>query len=204
MIAKERLWRCKLCLPPALPACFIRPKMRNKQIRPKRLKLNSIRPTEDQYQARIDLCVTLLGGRYHKSQIKEAVRQFVKQQMGAAYDERTLTARSVEEYLARARRQMADTCTQKLVENTENATAFYENVIRSDKASWREKIEAQKQLDLIQGLHAPKRTEITGGGGAPLVPTTSPEVARALEVVYGVGREKVAAGQNGENGRHPG
>lgn len=154
-----------------------------KPTRPKPLKEGSIKPTIDQYQARVDLCITLLATRMHKSQIKSAIRQFVAKQMGI---DREVSARTCEEYLSRAREQMAERRKQTTDQHINNGLGLYEQLIRDSKTPHHVKLRAQERIDILLGIEAPKRTEITGAEGAPLL--VPPGALEALELVYGRGR----------------
>lgn len=123
------------------------------------LKPDSKKPTEEQEETRIDYAVELLSRRYHKSQMKAAMRAFVDKQMAEVYGAgRTiLTARTIETYLSRAKARMAALRKEHLNESYEKSVSLYESIIRDPKTTTRERIRAQERLDIITGIESPMR-----------------------------------------------
>lgn len=133
-----------------------------------------LKPTNEQLQERIETTIECIGLRLHKSQIKKVLRD--------KYGD--MSGRTVEAYLSRAREQMHSNCRAHVAEHTNKALSFYESVLRNPKATMRDKLQAQERIDILLGLEAPKRTELTGAEGDPLIPAT-PEMDTALALVYG-------------------
>lgn len=161
---------------------------------------NTWKPTEDELEARISLVVDMLARKFYKHQIKSALRELAKRQLPNTYrgpDER-LDARTIEAYIARAKERLAAIGAQTAAEQFRATVAHLEAVLRDQKASIRERLEAQRDLAKMYGIDQPGRVLFNPNPEDPSAEDgeekaeTRPAVLTALEVAYGVGRAAVA------------
>lgn len=151
-------------------------------------------------EARIALVVDLIGRRLHKHQIKSVLREFAAKQMPLTYKggAEKLTARTIEDYISRARERILGNNIETANEQFRVSKALYEGIIRDPKSSNRERMEAQRELNRMYGIDQPGRILFNPNPEQPLENQTSddsetrPAVLQALEVVYGAGRQAMA------------
>ncbi len=141
---------------------------------PKKRRPTSRHPTDEEEESRIAFARTLLATRQYKHQMKIALRQFIaRQRHEAGLKIEAVCAKTLESYIARAREANRAVVDRQIQEQITESVAFYETIIRDLKAPIRDRLLAQQRIDAVLGTEAPKRTEITGGGGAPNSVTTT-------------------------------
>jgi hypothetical protein len=149
-----------------------------------------VKPTNDQLRERIEFTTECLAQMLHMSQIKAAVRG----KFGAE-----LSARTIDRYVALAREEINRAAACPRDDFIAQITATYSAIIRNQKIAPQAKCRALEGIRAMFGLDAPKRQEITGADGQPLMPAGAEE---ALRVVYGErALAPVAPAENG-NGEH--
>jgi hypothetical protein len=152
--------------------------------------------TQKEVEERIDATIDMLARCWHKSQIKTGLRELVRRQTGVDKD---LCGRECERYISRAKDKILAKAAAPRDDMIAESRAVYEAIIRDPKVAASVKVRARERMDLLQGLDAPKRQEITGADGQPLMPAGAEE---ALRVVYGErALAPVAPAENG-NGEH--
>lgn len=97
----------------------------------------------------VDLAESLLSRRYSKA--------FIKSQLKEKFD---CCARTCERVLSRARERIIAASGADRTAHRQDALAFYNSIIRDDKANVREKIIAQERIDKLLGLEAAAKIEL--------------------------------------------
>lgn len=80
----------------------------------------------------------------------------------------SVDSRTSDRYMARAAKILNDAANLPRAELINRAMGFYESVMRSRDATYRDKLRAQERIDKLFGLEAPTRTELTGANGLPI------------------------------------
>ncbi|MEM1225948.1 MAG: hypothetical protein AAGJ40_09625 [Planctomycetota bacterium] len=125
--------------------------------------------TEDEMDERIRYTASLLYRGLFKSQIKKELRT-----------KYSVDARTVERYLSRAREEMLVELRDTRDNHKASSLKFYQSVLSDPKATFSNKIQAQKRIDFILGLHAPTQLSITDVDGKSLSPGELDEQLVAL------------------------
>lgn len=112
---------------------------------------NPGRTSKTDLEQRIELTHRLLASRARKGDIKKTLI--------ARWG---VSARTAENYLARARERILADSQQPREQHRANAIAFYESIIGDMQASTRDRIKAQERMDRLLGLEAPTR-HVHGG-----------------------------------------
>lgn len=120
-------------------------------------KKNPGQTAQDELDDRIRVTAQLLGKGLYKGQIKKALREKY------GVEERT-----IETYLARAREILLEDLNQTRDVHKSGALAFYKSVITDSNSTIGNKINAQKRIDFILGLHAPTKVSFTDAEGKTL------------------------------------
>ena len=76
---------------------------------------------------------------------------------------------TIDRYLIQAREELKKRLQTPPEEFKSNAVAFYESIISSPVEKTADRVKAQENLCALLGIKAPKRTELTGADGTPLV-----------------------------------
>lgn len=113
--------------------------------------------TRVEQEERIEFVCKAIGQGFRKSEIKRMV--IAKYQV---------TARTVENYLARARERLREHVEGTIEDHRSEAIEFYQSILRSKDSSARVKVQARKRIDQIIGLDAPRKQEIAGKDGGPI------------------------------------
>lgn len=100
------------------------------------------RPTDDEYAERVDYAYALLARRKRPSEIKRRMR--------AKWP--GMPARTIQNYLARAREQIQANAAQGRAVLRADSLALYESGIDDDKVPFRDKVKAQERIDKLLGL----------------------------------------------------
>lgn len=120
-------------------------------------KKNPGKTSEDQLEERVAATKDLLAKGMYKGQIKKAISE----QYG-------VSRATVENYLSRARKILIEELKQTTDVHKSDALGFYKSVLADPTATTGNKIQAQKRIDFILGLHAPTRLAITDADGRTL------------------------------------
>jgi hypothetical protein len=120
------------------------------QRRASRKKKNPGRTPEDEFDERVRMTVQLLSAGLYTSEIKKAIK-----------DKYQVDARTVENYLSRARDILLLELREDRDVHKSQSLAFYRSILRNPEAKLHEKIAAQKRIDHILGLHSPSRVAFT-------------------------------------------
>ncbi len=128
------------------------------------------KPTRKEYDTRIDAVAKLLVQGAKKGEIKKQAK-----------DQWGVSARTVENYLARARERLIAEMDEPKEVLVLQALHIYEAVINDGESYGMEKIKARERIDKLLGLESPFRHELSGPGGKPIQTSTlSPEAARKI------------------------
>ena len=120
-------------------------------------KKNPGRTPVDELEERVRLTRDLLSKGLYKGQIKKVL----KEKYGVDHT-------TVETYLLRAREILLAELNQARDVHKSDALAFYKSILTDPKATVGNKINAQKRIDFILGLHAPTRVAFTDANGRTL------------------------------------
>jgi hypothetical protein len=115
------------------------------------------KPSQEELEERYRVTAQLLAKGLYKGQVKKA--------LGAKYG---IESRAAEDYIARAREILLAELNQARDIHKSDALAFYKSIITDPKATVGNKINAQKRIDFILGLHAPTRVAFTDANGRTL------------------------------------
>lgn len=125
---------------------------------------NPGRTPEAEVERRVSECRVALESHFTKGEIKK--------QMKEKYG---VDARTVENYLSRAREQIVQEVAETREYLRSQSVAVYRRILRSPDSTAKDKIMAQRQIDHILGLHAPWKVAQTDTDGKDI----SPDEARA-------------------------
>lgn len=124
-------------------------------------KKNPGQTSEEELEKRVELVLKMLISGYRKSLIKTVL----KQRYG-------VTARTVENYLSRAKQILLLELKEERDDQCARSLAFYRSVLSDATAKTKDKINAQRRIDLLLGLQAPTRVALTDPeGNTPAAPT---------------------------------
>lgn len=124
-------------------------------------KRNPGQTAEAELVARVELTLNMLTKGYRKSVIKTVMRQ--------RYG---VSPRTVENYLARAKEILLVELKEERDEHAGRSLAFYRSVIADPAVKMKDKLVAQRRIDLLLGLQAPTRVALTDPeGNTPAAPT---------------------------------
>jgi len=126
------------------------------------------RCTEREAEERTQLVVDLMSLGYHDGQIKRTV--------AGRY---SVSPRSTEIYLGRARQVLKETADGNPQEQRGCSLNVYAKVVRDPTATNFERIKAQSRIDRILGLEAPQRVEHSGA--ITVDKAMEPDVSAAIE-----------------------
>ena len=146
-------------------------------------------------QERIDFCVECLGLRWHKSQIKRGFWARFDGENKDTKGKRT-TARTIEDYLARARETMRQRFLERAENHADAAIAFLEGVIRSSKSKCVEKLKAQEQLTELLGLAQAQKLIVRHEDTTE----RKEDIDRRIDAVFGIVRRATPAPATETNG----
>jgi hypothetical protein len=121
---------------------------------------NPGKTTRDELEERVGITMHLLDKRVPKHRIKKVLAN----RFGVGY-------RTVERYMARARKQIIAASGKSKKEHRLEALRFYESVITGPDATLRERMDAQSEICKLLGLNAPTRLRHGGDRGAPPIET---------------------------------
>ena len=148
----------------------------------------SQRPTLEDRAERIDQVIYLLCMGYRRSGIHEVLMS-----------KHGCTSRTVDNYLAEARKLLAEQSGEPRHVHVGMALEIYRTVLRDKQASNKDRIAAQHRIDRLLGLEAPRRLEHAGTDGGPIkvdgqsaasIILSSPELhARAAALAVDAARE---------------
>jgi hypothetical protein len=113
--------------------------------------------TAAEIEKRIETCEMLIARRVTKTQIHAAMLQ--KFNIGW---------RQADRYAARARDRLMKRAGRSKDELRCESLALYESVIQSSNARTQDRIAAQREIDDLYGLKAPKCQKVTGDEQAPV------------------------------------
>lgn len=116
-----------------------------------------IKSTRAELVERVALVKKMLCGGYAKCDVK----RLIASKFGVDF-------RTIERYLARARREILDDIGIPKDEHQGNSLTFYKSVLSDPKARNFEKLKAQERIDKLLGLESPQRHEHTGSEGGPV------------------------------------
>lgn len=118
---------------------------------------NPGRTSDAELEERVELVRTLLCSRYPKYKIKRLLKE--------RYD---VCPRTVENYLARARRELVEATGQGKDEHVADAYAFYLSILENRETATRDKLKAQERMDKLLGLEMPQKFAATDTRGNDL------------------------------------
>jgi hypothetical protein len=116
----------------------------------------SPRATKAEVEERVDFMAFLLARRLPFSAIK---RQFRKK-FGEG-----LAARTIASYVARAREAIIAETGKPKAQYAMESLAFWESIVSGPDATLRERMDAQREIDSLLGLHAPMKIAPTEPDG---------------------------------------
>lgn len=103
-------------------------------------------------EATVDAAVEMLCRRWHKCQIKAALRRGNCDKKKGPIFNPLKSARTIERVLGRARDMIRGSLSETVKDRVSTALSFYESIIRDENASRREKMAAQERIDKLLGL----------------------------------------------------
>lgn len=115
---------------------------------------NPGRTPEEELEVRVDYTLKLLTEGRRKSEIKKIFRQ--------RYN---VTARTVENYLSRARQILLTELKAEREEHTGRSLSVYRSILSDPKAKIKDRLAAQRRIDRLLGLEAPTRVALTDPDG---------------------------------------
>lgn len=117
-----------------------------------------VKPTNAELALRVETVARLLGDR---QATKTEVHQYCRDQWGVHW----MTANR---YMIRARAFLLERAGKTRDVVLAEAVIFNEGLLRSDKATTREKQDARRELNELYAVYPPRRTEISGPEGEPI------------------------------------
>ena len=120
----------------------------------------AVKPTQEEWDRRVDLTHRLLSKGLRKSDIITGV---VTDCAKRGYDISRLTVRN--NYLVSARKRILKEINEERLDQQASSLAFYKSVLSDLKASNRDKIKAQERIDKLLGLEAPQKVAQTDSEG---------------------------------------
>jgi len=130
---------------------------------------NPGRTPDDEIEGRIVVTVALLAQGVRKSQIKRILASKF-----------SVSARTCENYLARAREQLLEEVREERDEQRSLSLALYRSIISNPNSTMKDKILAQQRIDRLLGLEAPIKWASTTTDGQDVVPAAAPMDLRSL------------------------
>lgn len=150
---------------------------------------NPGRTPDDELEERVELTYRLLADGLRKSEIKLALKEQYQ-----------ISARTAENYLARARERQLLELREERESHRASALAFYKRVVSDPNAKISDKLQAQKRIDQLLGLEVPFRValatvEVRPGDDEPfeaLLENATPEQLQVLRGLYESGSGRLA------------
>lgn len=115
------------------------------------------KPTREEMDRRIEFVAKLVMLR----KTTGAIKRMCNKRYG-------VSARTAENYLARARDSLKERAERPTVEYMAEAIRFYESIVGDVNQKAIDRIKAQNSIDKIRGLHSPDKLELTGRDGGPI------------------------------------
>lgn len=143
---------------------------------------------------RVELAAELLAKGYRKGKIKQVFRE-----------QFSVSFRSVERYLARARKRLRQASGMPPEDHISDSLAFYQSITRDANATESAKLRARENIDKLLGLRKPFKIATTDAAGNDLpedeLAARRERVANALEVIKQRGniRRQAIADETSEN-----
>lgn len=160
--------------------------------------------TDDEVDRRVELVADMLARKATKIQIHDEFRERDREAKlvyvpdNPAHWFFDLHWRSVDRYIALARGELLRRAKKTKLDALLESVAYWEGVVRDEKATIPDRGYAQKQLDKIYGVHAPTQVRVTTPPGQPLEqkvavaderPLRNLTTARLLEIA-GMGEQR--------------
>lgn len=109
-----------------------------------------VKPTQEEIEKRIDICVQYLGRKTPKS--------VIKQRLNVLYG---VGPRTVEAYLSRARKKIMQAVGRTRADLVADSVATYTAIIADPDTSASDRIRAQERIDKVLGLEAAFKVDVS-------------------------------------------
>lgn len=154
-------------------------------------KRKAIKPTVEEYDARVEAIMDAISAQPNLTRYK----------LHAIYCKKwKVRWETIDRYLTRAREKLLEKLKASKEQYRSNAVVFYEQVISNPLEETTNKLKAQKLLVELLGVAEPKRVEVTGAEGCPLMPPATGAFLSSMtvdELKIAIG--KLEGGDGGDN-----